>query len=374
MRRVKAVMIKEFRHVLRDPRSLAVVFIMPVFMIFIYGYSISYDLERIDAALVDLGGGEAARELARQFSASGIFVLQRLLPRAGKAQPMEQGERLLQEGKVKLLLVIPPGFARDLESGRTAEVGLIIDGSDTNTANLVYQYGEQAVQRFLLARAGLENLVKISTKMFFNPEVKSHFFFIPGLIAVLLMMISALLTSISVARERESGSLDLLFISPLKSGEIIIGKTLPYVLISFLVGLLILFFARFWFGIPFRGSLLVLALFSLLYLLSGLSFGILISTSAPDQRVAMIATLLITMLPSIMLSGFIFPLDSLPAALRALSYLVPATYYLRIIRGVILKGASLHYFFFEGAMMLLYSLVMIAAAMRRFSAQREVAR
>jgi ABC-2 type transport system permease protein len=365
---------KEFRHIVRDPRSLAVVFIMPLFMIFIYGYSISYDLERVDTALVDLSGGEAARQLARQFSASGIFVLHQLKSSPGAPAPLEEGERLLREGRAGLMLVIPAGFARDLEIGQTAQVGVIIDGSDTNTANLVYQYSEQAVQRFILERQGLENLVKISTKMFFNPDVKSYVFFIPGLIAVLLMMISALLTSISVARERESGSLDLLFISPLKSSEIIVGKTLPYLLISFLIGALILFFARFWFGIPFRGSLLVLVLFSLLYLLSGLSFGILISTSAPDQRVAMIATLMITMLPSIMLSGFIFPLDSLALPLRALSYMVPATYYLRIIRGVILKGASLRYFLFEGGMMALYSLVMIVAAVRRFSRQREVAK
>jgi ABC-2 type transport system permease protein len=347
---------------------------MPLFMVFIYGYSISFDLERIDTALVDMSGGEAARELTRQFSASGIFVLHRLPFRPGASPPLQEGEQMLHEGRAKLLLVIPAGFARDLEGGRPAQVGLVIDGSDANTANLVYQYSEQAVQRFLLARQGLEDLVKISTKMFFNPEVKSYFFFIPGLIAVLLMMISALLTSISVARERESGSLDLLFISPLKSREIIVGKTLPYVVISFIVGVLVLLFARFWFGIPFRGSLVVLALFSLLYLLCGLSFGILISTAAPDQRVAMIATLMITMLPSIMLSGFVFPLDSLPAVLRAVAYLVPATYYLRIIRGVILKGASLRYFLFEGGIMALFSLVMIAAAVRRFSRQREVAR
>ena len=263
------------------------------------------------------------------------------MPRAGSADALTNAEGMLRAGSIKAILVVPPDFAQRATSGRTAPLGLIIDGSDSNVANLVYQYCEKVVQQFRLDESGMNDLIRITTQTFFNPEVSSSFFFIPGLIAILLLMISALLTSISIARERETGSLDLLFISPLHSSDIILGKTLPYMLVSAIAGLTIFLFARFWFGIPFRGSLTVLLLFSLLYLLCGLSFGILISTIAPDQRIAMIASLMITMLPSIMLSGFIFPIDSLPPVLRAAAYLVPATYFLRIIRGVVLKGAPL---------------------------------
>ena len=374
MVRIKAVIVKEFFHILRDPRSLAIVFIMPLFMIFIYGYSISYDLNRIDAAVVDYSNSIAARQLLWNFANNHYFVLHPQGTENSQVDPLTRAEKLLRQGTVKEIIVIPADFSRRLAAHRPTTVGIVIDGSDSNVANIIHQYSEQLILKFQLEQQHADPPLRISTKTYFNPEGKSSFFFIPGLIAVLLLMISALLTSISVARELESGSIDLLFISPLKSAEIILGKTIPYMLISFATGAVILLFARFWFGIPFHGSLWVLALFSLLYLLSGLSFGILISTITPDQRLAMLATLLITMLPSIMLSGFIFPLDSLPPVLRAFSYLVPATYFLRIIRGVILKGAALRHFLFEGGMMLLFSAVMIGAASAKFSRRRKVTR
>jgi len=371
MKLIKPVIRKEFFHILRDPRSLTIVFVMPVFMIFIYGYSISFDLNRIDVAVVDGSHSPLSQELLDRFASTPTFAF-RQIPGPGDA--MAGAEAMLRAGLVQEILVIPPDFATLAASGRTAPLGLVIDGSDSNVANLVYQYSERVVQQFLLDKAGFEDLIKIRTQMFFNPEARSSYFFVPGLVAILLLMVSALLTSISIARERETGSLDLLFISPLRSSEIILGKTLPYMLVSFIGGLTILLFARFWFGIPFRGSLTVLLLFSLLYLLCGLSFGILISTIAPDQRIAMIATLLITMLPSIMLSGFIFPLDSLPLALRLIAHVIPATYFLRIIRGVVLKGAPLSAFWFEGTMMLLFSIVITVVAVAHFTRQRRNAR
>jgi ABC-2 type transport system permease protein len=217
----------------------------------------------------------------------------------------------------------------------------------------------------------IKSLLNINTKILFNPEMKSSFFFIPGLIALLMIMISALLTSLSIAREKEHGSIDLIFISPLKSREIIIGKTIPYIVVALVAGSIILVFARFWFGVPIRGNLLVLLFFSLLYIITGLSFGILISTIAPSQRIAMFAALLATLLPSIMLSGFIFPLDSLAPALQGISYIVPATYFLRIIRGVVLKGAKLHHFLFEGAAMVMFSLVLMSLAVAIFNRNRK---
>lgn len=370
MGRIKAIVIKEFYHILRDPRSLTMVFITPLVMIFILGYSVSYDLNRIDAAVIDLAQSRLSRELVKAFAANRVFAVRTRAGDASGTLSLAAAEDLLRRGAIKEFIVIPADFSQRLAAHGQSVIGIVIDGSDTNVANLVYQYNERILLEFTAARQG-GPLLRIDTKIYFNPEVRSQVFFIPGLAAVILLMISAMLTSLSIARERETGSIALLFISPLRSREIIIGKTIPYIIVALLDGSVILLFARFWFGIPIRGSLLVLLLFALLYVVAGLSLGILISTSAPNQRVAMLATLLITMLPSMLLSGFIFPLDSLAPVLRAVSYAIPATYFLRIIRGVILKGAELKHFLFEGGMLVALSLVLLAAATRKFNKQRK---
>ncbi|MDD8012202.1 MAG: ABC transporter permease [Acidobacteriota bacterium] len=377
MGRIKAIIVKEFFHILRDPRSLTMVFITPLVMIFILGYSVSYDLNRIDAAVIDLDQSPLSKRLAQAFAANRVFVVHNRGDAPGRMLSLGEAEEMLRRREIKEIIVIPADLSRRLAARGSCEIGLIIDGSETNVANLVYQYDERILLEFnsgLLAAGGTAGrLLRLDTKIYFNPEVRSQFFFIPGLVAVILLMISAMLTSLSISRERETGSIALLFISPLRSREIIIGKTIPYIIVALLDGVFILLFARFWFGIPLRGSLLVLLLFALLYILSGLALGILISTSAPTQRTAMLATLLITMLPSFLLSGFIFPLDSLSPVLRAISYAVPATYFLRIIRGVILKGAELKHFLFEGGMLVALSLVLLAAATRKFNRQRKAA-
>ncbi|MCP4148461.1 MAG: ABC transporter permease [bacterium] len=369
MKRIKAVIVKEFAHILRDPTSLAIVFMMPVIMILIYGYAMNFDLERVDAGVIDYSGGEYSKKLVKKFSNNRYFVVRDL--KAEFSEPLKEGEKLLRAGKLNEVIIIPADFSRKLAGRRKTDIAVIMDGSDSNVANLIYQYNELIVLDFMSEFRDLKNLLKVSTKIYFNPEIKSAFFFIPGLIAILLIMISAMLTSLSIAREKESGSIDLIFISPLKSPEIILGKTIPYIAVSLVVGSIILLFSRFWFGIPIQGSLLILLLFSLLYIITGLSFGILISTVAPNQKAAMFAALLATMLPSMMLSGFIFPLDSLAPVLRGVSYLVPATYFLKIIRGVVLKGAELKHFIFEGVAMVIFSTVLLSLAMVKFSLNRK---
>jgi ABC-2 type transport system permease protein len=369
---MRAVIVKEFAHILRDPASLVIVFLMPLLMMFIFGYSINYDLENVELGIIDRSDSEISRNLVKKFINNKYFVVEDL--EESYPSPVTAGEKLLKSGKLKEMIIIPHDFSEKLKAGRKAEIGVIIDGSDSNVANLVYQYNELIILDFVSDFRPLDKMLKINTKVLFNPEVKSAFFFIPGLIAILLVMISALLTSLSISREKESGSIDLLFISPLKSHEIILGKTFPYIFVSLIAEGIILIFARFWFGIPIRGNLLVLLVFSLLYIFASLSLGILISTISPSQKIAMFATLLVTLLPSIMLSGFIFPRDSLPLPLLGVSYLVPATYFLTIIRGVVVKGAELKHFISEGIALFAFAAALLAMASAKFSKNRKKAK
>jgi len=375
MKRLNAVIIKEFKHILRDPRSLAIVFLMPLVQIFIFGHVLSFDLKKIETMIIDYDETSLSRELAEQFASSHYYQIIYSAEEETDGRPDPSwAEELLRAGKIKQFIIIPRGFSRNFAHNPPATVGITIDGSDSNIANRIYQYNERLLSNFTLSKTGISNPMSIHIKMFFNPEISSPYFIIPGLVAVLMMMISALLTSLSVAREKEAGSIHLLFISPLSSSEIILGKTIPYVVVALLDGMIILAFARFWFGVPFQGSLSILFVFSLIYIICGLSLGIVISTIAPTQKVAMLVALLATLLPSIFLSGFIFPLESLSSFLRGFSYLVPATYFLRIIRGVTLKGATWSYFLTESILLVGISFFLLVIASLKFQRLRRLGR
>ena len=371
MKRTKAVILKEIYHILRDPKSLVILFLLPIIMILIFGFSLSFDLKNIETVIIDYSQSELSRSLVQKFSNNRYYSVIRMVKGREGRGPEEISEEMLKSGSIKQYIIIPHDFSDRIINNQTSHLGVIIDGSDSNIANIVHQYNEMLVFDFISEIKDIKDILKISTKLYFNPENKSAFYIIPGLVAVIMIMVSALLTSLSVAREKETGSIELLFISPLKSHEIILGKTTPYVFIALLEGAMILAFARSIFHIPFRGNLLILLVFSLLYIVTGLSLGITISTIASTQKVAMIAALLITLLPSILLSGFIFPLDSLSYILRAFSYIVPATYFLEVIRGVILKGSAIKYFMFQGLMLLGFSLLFLVIASVKFSQQRK---
>ncbi len=370
MKRTLAVSRKEFAHILRDPTSLTIVFLLPMVMIFLYSYALSFDLTNVKTAIIDNARNELSRELIQSLSAGDVYrcTLIRTEPHSGHAA-VENGIRV---GEYHQGIIIPKGFDPFVSDRNRNRLKIIIDGSNTNMATRIHQTNGRFLTEFSQRRGMGSPVSSATTHIHYNPSLNSADFFVPGLVAILLVMISALLTSLSVSREKENGSIDLLFISPLRSWEIILGKTLPYIVVSLIVELLILAAAVFWFAIPFRGSLLVLFPFSLLYIFTGLALGIMISTAASSQKTAMFATLLITLLPSIMLSGFIFPLNSLHPILQGISKIVPATYFLKIIRGVALKGADVGHFFPEGAAMLLFALVLQFLSVRIFTKKREI--
>ena len=371
MKRIKAVILKETFHILRDPKSLAILFLLPVVMILVLGYSLSFDLDHIETVVIDYSQSELSRSFIHKLNQNRYYSVIQIVRGNKDQSPEETAEEMLKSGDIKQFIVIPHDFSNRIKKGQTSQIGVVIDGSDSNIANIIHQYNEMLTFDFISEIRDITDILRISTKLYFNPENKSAFYIIPGLVAVIMIMISALLTSLSVAKEKETGSIELLFISPLKSHEIVLGKTAPYIFIALFEGALILAFARITFHIPFQGNLGILLIFSLVYIVTGLSLGITLSTMASSQKVAMIATLLITLLPSILLSGFIFPLDSLSPLLRAISYLVPATYFLEVIRDLILKGAGLKYFASQGLILVGFSLLFLVLASVKFSQQRK---
>ncbi|MFO7768359.1 MAG: ABC transporter permease [bacterium] len=362
--RIRAVMGKEFRHILRDPRSLAIIFLMPVVMTFLYGYAINLDIKDIGLGVADLDRSTESRALTESFTASGQFVLTRRYPDGAAA---EEG---MQWRETVITLVIPAGYARTVEDPdrRGEPVQILVDGSDGNTASVALGYARSIIaERLLSGGVGDRALpVSLQPRFLYNPEQRSSHFVVPGLIAVILMMASAMLTSVTVVREKETGTLEQLLVSPIRSGELIVGKVVPYGLLALADGAFILFFGALVFGVPIRGDLTVLLGFTALYVMGALTVGLFISTLVRTQQVAMMAALLATVLPSFMLSNFIFPLRSMPEALQLVSHIVPARYYIPIVRGVLLKGVGGDVLWDQGTALAVFAVVLTAASILRF--------
>jgi ABC-2 type transport system permease protein len=361
--KIKFIAIKEMRHILRDSRSLTIAILMPILMTFLYGYAINLDIKNIKLAILDLDKTQASRELARKFYNSGYFV------EPPSAPHISDPEKTLRSGDANIILTIRPGFASALTYLRHYELGLLTDGADANTAAASYNYTGIILKQFLEEKLppGAEPPgVVISQQVLYNPDLKSSHFFVPGLIASILMMISALLTSITIAREKETGTMEQLLTSPVTAVQIIVGKVIPYIGLALLDGVLIILFAMFHFGVPFVGSVWLLFLFGVIYIIAALSIGILISTLVRTQQVAMMAAQLTTMLPSVMLSGFIFEIKNMPKVLQWVSYFVPARYFLLIIRGIMLKGSSLSVLWTEAIFLIILTLILLTVAAKKF--------
>lgn len=363
--RVGALAGKEALHVRRDPRTLYLALVMPVIMLLLFGYGVSFDIDRIPVALVDLDDTEGSRQIARDFYASNELEPTQAVDSEAAAT------ELVLRGKALGILTIPRGAERDLLRGERVVLALAVDGRDGPTANQLLAKAE-AVVRSASARLAASPAsplapplsVKVSTR--FNPEGRSALFLVPGLAAYLMAIAAVMLTALAIATEWERGSMEQLFASPVGRLEIILGKLIPYLVIGALQLLLVLSVGTWVFDVPIRGSVGLLFGAGFLFLVAMLGQGLLISVIAKNQLVATQAGALSSLLPSLLLSGFVFPIENMPRILQILSSVIPARYMVHALRGVMLKGAGLEELWFDLVAMGLFGLFIVAAATARF--------
>lgn len=358
---------KEVYHIFRDRRTLLILFGMPVIMLTLFGFAIRNEISDIPVAVLDRSHDVVTEAIVSELLASPYFE------GAAVLQSDAEIERAFQRGAIKEAILFEPQFAQRLHRDGTAQVMVITDATDPNTASTMLAYTSAILQDYQQRTFGAGGGVRIvpEVRMRFNPELKSVNLFVPGLIALILMLVSALMTSITITREKEMGTMEVLLVSPLRPVQIIIGKVLPYLLLSFVNVVTILVLARFVFGVPVRGNVALLLAECLLFILCALALGILISTRSQTQQTATMISLAGLLLPTVILSGFIFPISSMPLPLQYLSHLVPAKWFLLIVRDIMLKGVGLAYFWQETLILVGMTLVLMAASIRNFKVRLE---
>jgi ABC-2 type transport system permease protein len=365
--RILPVVRKELIHIIRDPRSLVIIILMPVLMLIIFGYAFNSDLNDIKLGVLDYSQSQASRQLVEKFVCTEYFTLKKY------CQSYDEVRRLIDAGEIQLALIIPRDYAKSILSQFATEVQVLIDGSNSQSATIIHSYVSMILNdvSVLSSSAGFQLPLDVRVNIWYNPELKTVYFFVPGIIAIILMMISALLTCIAIAREKEDGTLEQILVSPIKAREIIVGKVIPYIGLAFLDGLIIILLGMLLFNVPFQGSLLLLLALSLVYIYTALGFGILISTIAPSLRVAMLVTLATTIMPTIILSGFIFPIESMPRLLQFITMIVPARYFLVIARGIILKGVGFPFLWKAVLTLFLMGSLFLMISAKRFKGRLE---
>jgi ABC-2 type transport system permease protein len=359
---LRAFITKELWHIRRDRQTLAVLLLMPLIQVVLFGYALRSDVNDIRLAVVDPSPDQETLELRNRFAGTGRFRVLTSAPTTDAVEP------LFRRGQVDVALVIDPEFASNLERGLPARLLLVTDASDPNTGTTMQAYARAVVNDYVAELGAAANAVRIETRvrMRFNPTLESVNLFIPGLIALVLTLVSALMTAISLSREKERGTLEILLVSPLRPWQIIVGKVLPYLLLALANVVTALIAAWTVFRVPFRGSVLLLIGESLVYSVVALALGVFIAAKTPSQRAAMLGALLGTMLPNALLSGMIFPIASMPAWLAPVSNIVPARWFIVIARGIMLKGVGLGYLWRETLVLVLMMAVLLVVAIRSF--------
>ena len=368
--RLKAMLVKEFIQVLRDPRMRFVIFVIPAVQTIIFGYAVNTDVRQVATAVYDLDNSSQSRELADRFIRSGYFNLHEHVFTEKRAQ------ELIDRGEVKAVLRMNHGFAEGLASGRGAAVQLILDGTDSNTAGIALNYAARIVAGYSeklqlesASRAGGRQLegsgVELSSRAWYNENLESRNFYVPAVITNIVFIITMLLSSMAVVREKEIGTIEQVIVTPIGKGEFILGKTIPFVLIGFINVALISLVAGFWFEVPLRGSVLLLFGSTALFLMSSLGIGLLISTVSRTQQQAMMSAFFV-IFPAMLLSGFAFPVESMPQAVQWITYLNPMRFFLVIIRSIFQKGVGIEILWPQMLALFILGVTILSSAVLRF--------
>ena len=368
--RLRSMLIKEFLQVLRDPKMRGVIFVMPLLQAMVFGYAVTTDVRNVPVAVLDFDQSVASRELLSRFSASGYFRF------VSQTRNINDATHLLDKESVGAILRIDQGFEEDLRAGRTAKLQVIADGTDSNTAGIVLGYTGRIAGEFsgkvLLTRSSrlrgegpLPGNVELISRAWFNENLESRNFYVPGVIAIIVMLVTLMLTSMAIVREKEIGTLEQLLVSPITPAEFILGKTLPFALIGYADVLLVAALGVFWFEVPIRGSLPLLLVATTFYLMTTLGIGLFISTVSRTQQQAMMSVFFFYF-PAVLLSGFMFPIANMPPPVQYLTYANPLRYFLVILRGIFLKGAGTATLWPPMAALLAMGLLTLLVTTRRF--------
>jgi len=370
LERIRHMLRKEFLQTMRDWRMAGMVFIAPVIQVCIFGYVATTDVRHVETAVFDLDNTQASRQLVARFVGSGYFdVIEHVTDEA-------RARDIMDRGQASAILRMNTGFEDDLRAGRTAELQVIVDGTDSNTGGIVLSYAARIVEQYseevldsrvarLTGSPPRVGKVELQVRAWFNENLESRNYYLPGVMANLLFLIPLVLTSMAIVREKEIGTMEQILVTPIRPTEFILGKTVPFALIGFFDVIAITAFGVLWFSIPVRGSVLLLLACSGLYLMTGLSIGLLISTVSRTQQQAMMTTFFFT-LPAILLSGFMFPIANMPPAIQALTYVDPLRYFLVIIRGIYLKGLGASVLWPQMCALALMGVATLWLAVRRF--------
>lgn len=368
-RHLRPIITKEFRQIKRDRRVLAILTLVPAMMLLLNGYALNLDVSHITMAVVDHEKSPRSREFVNSFITSGYFDYDRDLNLS------EEATELIDDAKIRVAIVIPPDFSQQLLSNRAADIQVLVDGMDANAATTIVGYA-QAVTLQYSQKIILKNLSKIGrgsyipiqydARIWYNPELKSAKFLVPGLIGFILAITAVIATSLSIVKEKERNTIEQIDVSPIRPHELIVGKMIPYALISLVAAALVILAAYFMFDVVVKGSLFDLFVATLIFIIAALSIGLLVSTIADSQQVAFQLAALMSMLPTIILSGFMFPISSMPIWLQILTNVTPAKFYLVILRSIILKGVGFEAFWDQIVYLIIFISVLTFISIRRF--------
>ncbi len=368
MKRFIGFIKKEFYHIFRDRRSLFILFGMPIAQILLFGFAITNEINNVDIAILDHSKDTTTKEIINKISASKYFTIKQMITREADIVSV------FKKGHVKAVLNFEKDFSKTLIKDHEATVQIITDATDPNTANTISNYVNAILQKYqkeLNKNITFTYQIVPETRMVYNPELKSVYMFVPGVMTIILMLVSAMMTSISITREKELGTMEILLVSPIKPFQVIIGKVFPYIFLSIINAVVIVMLSIFIFNMPVQGSLFLLSLESVLFIISALALGILISTISATQQTAMMISLMGLMLPVILLSGFIFPISSMPEPLQIISHIIPAKWYIIIVKAIMLKGVGLQFIWKETFILLGMTVFFIALSVKKYKIRLE---